>query len=244
MVGIRHPCCCGKSILCTESSLLIFLKFHLPFLIISVKTFLDPQSSMQLNCSNWLEQFVNSMYVTCIYVQMYQTINLSIHLSICVVISCSVIFYDPINCSPSGSSAYGIFQARILEWVAISFYLFIHPIFCTQFQCIFFSHCCCSVTKSCPTLCDPMNCATPGFPVLHYLPEFAQNHVHWVSDAIQPSVAPFFSCLQSFPAPGYFPMSWLFASGGQNTGGSALAPVLPVNIQDWFPLGFTGSISF
>ena len=138
MVGIRHPCCCGKSILCTESSLLIFLKFQLPFLIISVKNFLDPQSSMQLNCSNWLEQFVNSMYVTCIYVQMYQTINLSIHLSICVVISCSDIFYDPINCSPSGSSAYGIFQARILEWVAISFYLFIHPIFCTQFQCIFF----------------------------------------------------------------------------------------------------------
>ena len=46
---------------------------------------------------------------------------------------------------------------------------------------------CCSVAKSCPTLCDLMDSSTPGFPVLHYLPEFAQIHVHWVSDAIQPS---------------------------------------------------------
>ena len=47
--------------------------------------------------------------------------------------------------------------------------------------------CCCSVTQSCPTLCNPMDCSMPGFPVLHYLPEFAKTHVHWVSDAIQPS---------------------------------------------------------
>ena len=47
--------------------------------------------------------------------------------------------------------------------------------------------CCCSLAKSCPTLCDPVDCSRPGFPVLHYLPEFAQTHVHWVSDAIQPS---------------------------------------------------------
>ena len=48
-------------------------------------------------------------------------------------------------------------------------------------------HCYCSVAKSCLTLCDPMDCSTPGFPVLHYLPEFAQTHGHWVGDAIQPS---------------------------------------------------------
>ena len=42
-----------------------------------------------------------------------------------------------------------------------------------------------SVAKSCPILCNPMNCGTPGFPVLHYLPEFAQTHVHWVGDATQ-----------------------------------------------------------
>ena len=52
----------------------------------------------------------------------------------------------------------------------------------------FISHsvqCCWWVTKSCPTLCNPMNCSTPGFPVLHYLLEFAQTHVHWVGDAVQ-----------------------------------------------------------
>ena len=47
--------------------------------------------------------------------------------------------------------------------------------------------CCCSVTKSCPTLCDPMDCSTSGFLVLHQLPQFAQTHVHRVGDAIQPS---------------------------------------------------------
>ena len=46
---------------------------------------------------------------------------------------------------------------------------------------------CCSVAQSCPTLCDPMNCSMPGFPVLHYLLELAQTPVHWVSNAIQPS---------------------------------------------------------
>ena len=53
--------------------------------------------------------------------------------------------------------------------------------------------------------------------------------------------APFSSCLQSFPASGSFPMSWLFASGGQSIGASA--SVLPMNIQSWFPLGWTGWIS-
>ena len=47
--------------------------------------------------------------------------------------------------------------------------------------------CCCSVTKSCPTLCDPMDCTIPGFSVLHHLPKLAQAHVHWVGVAIQPS---------------------------------------------------------
>ena len=45
---------------------------------------------------------------------------------------------------------------------------------------------CCSVAKSCPALCDPMNCSIPGFSVHHNLPDFAQTHVHWVGDAIQP----------------------------------------------------------
>ena len=90
-----------------------------------------------------------------------------------------------------------------------------------------------------------MDCSTPGFPGLHHLPELAQTHVHWVGDAIQPShpVIPFSFCLQSFPASGCFLMSWFLASGGQSIRASASASVLPMNIQDWFPLGGTGLVS-
>ena len=65
----------------------------------------------------------------------------------------------------------------------------------------------------------------------------------WYHPTISPSVIPFSSCPQSFPASGSFPMSQFFASGSQRTGASALASFLPVNIQDWFPLGLTGWIS-
>ena len=73
-----------------------------------------------------------------------------------------------------------------------------------------------SVAQSCPTLRDPMNCLT-----------------------ILSSVVPFSSCLQSCPTSGSFPISQLFASGGQSIGVSASTSVLPVNTQDWFPLGWT-----
>ena len=98
------------------------------------------------------------------------------------------------------------------------------------------------VVQSLSRVCDPMNCSTPGFPVLHALLEFTQTHVHWVGwchPTISSSVVPFSSCLQSFPASGSFPRSWVFASGGQSTGASASAAVLPGNIQGWFPLGLT-----
>ena len=65
----------------------------------------------------------------------------------------------------------------------------------------------------------------------------------WYHPTISSSVIPFSSCLQSFPASGYFPLSQFFASGGQSTGVSASASFLPINIQDWFPLGLTGLIS-
>jgi len=65
----------------------------------------------------------------------------------------------------------------------------------------------------------------------------------WCHPTISSSVIPFSSCLQSFPASGSFPMNWLFISGGQSTGVSASASVLPVSIQDWFPLGLTSLIS-
>ena len=85
----------------------------------------------------------------------------------------------------------------------------------------------------------------PGFPVLHYLLQFAQIHVQRVSDAISHLILchPFSSYLQSFPASGSFPMSQLFASGGQSIGALASASVLPMNIQSRFHLGLTGLIS-
>ena len=162
--------------------------------------------------------------------------------------------------------------------------------------------CCCSVAKSVPTLCDTMDCSTPGFPVLHCLPEFAQTQFHELvmtsnhlilchppslgkCESVSCSVVtpwtvalqaplsmgfsgkstgvgsnsllqgifltpglnqgflhilygpshhgspPQFSCPQSFPTSGSFPVSWLFTSGGQSIGASASASVLPMNIQ-------------
>ena len=90
-----------------------------------------------------------------------------------------------------------------------------------------------------------MNRSIPGLPVHQKLSESTQTHVHWVSDAIQPShpVIPFSSCPQSFQASGSFPMIYLFASGGQSIGVSASTSVLPMNTQDWSPLGWTGWIS-
>ena len=65
----------------------------------------------------------------------------------------------------------------------------------------------------------------------------------WYHPTISFSVILFSSCLQSFPASGSFPMNQFFSSGGQNFGASASASVLPMNTQDWFPLGLTGLIS-
>ena len=101
-------------------------------------------------------------------------------------------------------------------------------------------------SQSCPTLCDPMDHSTPGLPVHHQLLVFTQTHVHWVSDAIQPShplsspSPPAFNLSQN---PGSFQMSQLFASGDQSIGVSASTSVPPMNTQDWSPLGWTSWIS-
>ena len=105
-----------------------------------------------------------------------------------------------------------------------------------------------SVAQSCPTLCDPMECNMPGLPVHHQVPEACSNPCPlswWCHPTISSSVIPISSCLWSFPASGFFPMNQFFMSGGQIIGvsASASASVLPVNIQDWFPLGWTGWIS-
>ena len=116
--------------------------------------------------------------------------------------------------------------------------LFVH----IQFSSAQFS----SVTQSCPTLCDPHGLQHARLPCPSPTPRACSNSCPsswWCYSTILTSVVPFASCLQSFPASGSFPMSQFFASSGQSIGTSASASVLPMKIQDWFPLGLTGLIS-
>ena len=101
------------------------------------------------------------------------------------------------------------------------------------------------LSQLCPILCDPMDSSMPGFPVHHQLLELAQTHAHWVGDAIQPShplLSPSLPAFNLSQHQGSFQMSQFFISGGQSIGISASASVLPMSIQDWFPLGLTDFI--
>ena len=102
------------------------------------------------------------------------------------------------------------------------------------------------VAQSCPTLCDPTEPQHARPPCSSPTPRVYPNSCplsQWCHLTISSSVVPFSSCLQSFPTSGSFQMSQLFASGGQNIGVSALASVLLMNTQSWFPWGWTGWIS-
>ena len=102
------------------------------------------------------------------------------------------------------------------------------------------------VMQLCLTLCDPKDCSMPGFPIHHQLLQLAQTHVHWVGNAIQsshPLSSPTPLAFNLSQPSGSFLMSQFSASGGQSIGVSASVSVLPMNIQDWFPLGCTGLIS-
>ena len=101
--------------------------------------------------------------------------------------------------------------------------------------------CCCSVAKSCLTLCDPLDCSMPGFPALHYFKFMSIELVMPSNHLIL--CCPFFSCPQSFSASGSFPVSQLFTSGGQSARASTSTSVLPMNIQGWFPQWLTSLIS-
>ena len=99
---------------------------------------------------------------------------------------------------------------------------------------------CCSVAKSYPTFATPWNAAA-RLPYPSLSSRVGTNSCplsQWCHPSISSSVSHFFSCPQSFPASGSFPISWFFASGGQSIGVSA--SVHPMNIQGWFPLGLTG----
>ena len=110
-----------------------------------------------------------------------------------------------------------------------------------------FHRSCCLVTKSCLTLCDPMDFSMPGLPIPHYLMEFAQVQVYWIGNVIQPfhpllsSSPSAFSLSQHQGFVFFFPVRLLFILGAQSIGASA--PILPMNIQSWFPLRLTGLMS-
>ena len=99
-------------------------------------------------------------------------------------------------------------QLKLYSWIITGFspVLFMFPL-----------HCCCSVALFCLSLCDPMNCSTPGFPVLHHLLEFVHSFTlnQWCHPTISSSVS-HYSCLQFFPASGSFPVNWIFISGDQS----------------------------
>ena len=166
------------------------------------------------------------------------------------------------NCSPPGFSGHEISQARILEWVAISISRrsswlrdWTHV---SYISCIFFpaeplgkpyNNSFSSVQFSCSVVSNSLRphelqhtrplCPSPT-PGVH---SNSRPSSQWYHPVISFSAVPLSSCPQSLPASGSFPMNQLFASGGQNIEVSASASILPMNIQDWSPLGWTGWIS-
>ena len=174
----------------------------------------------------------------------------------CVHVQLVPTLCNPMDCGLPGSSVHGIFQARILEWVAI---FYSRGIFLSQgskpespaladrfittvppekniarkikYISVQFS----SVTQSCLTL-RPHELQHARLPCPSSTPGVHPNSCassRWCHPAISSSVIPFFSCPQSLPASESFPMSQLFAWGGQSIGVSASASVLPMNTQDW-----------
>ena len=169
---------------------------------------------------------------------------------------------DPMDCSPPGSSVHGILQKRILEWVSMPSFRdlpspgiepasLMSPALAGRFFTTYATweaHI--SLFSSVQSLSHVWL-----FPILWTAAHQASLSItnsqsllnscpssRWCHPTISSSVVPFSSCLQSFPASGSFPMSQFFALGGQSIGVSASASVLPKNIQDWLPLGWTGLI--
>ena len=176
----------------------------------------------------------------------------------CCSLSCVQLICDPMDCSLPSSSIHGTSQAKIPERVAISFsrrsfrprdwthvswigrQILYHWATWEALMYIFSS-----IAQSCPTL-QPHGLQPARLPCPSPTPRACSSSrplSQWCHPTISSSVAPFSSCLQSFPASGSFPMSQVFASGGQSIGASASASVLPMNIQDWFTLSLTGLIS-
>ena len=138
-----------------------------------------------------------------------------------------------------------------------TFYTFVHiPLFCLSGPPVLFwdpdkhpkiykIYICCSVASCIQLFVNPWTvaCQASLSITVSWACSNSRPSNRWYHPTISFSVVPFSSCLQSFPASGSFPMSQLFASGGQRIGDSASASVLPMNIQGWFPWGLSGLIS-
>ena len=163
-----------------------------------------------------------------------------------------IFFFRTLSFKPGFSLSSFIFIKRFLSSSLLSAMRVVSPAYLRLLiflPAIFISACArksisefSSVTQSCLTLCDPMGCSTPGFPVHHQFLELTQTHVHWVGDAIQPShplSSPSPPAFSNFQPQG---LSQWVSSLHQvaKVLVSASASVLPMNIQDWFPLGWTG----
>jgi len=152
---------------------------------------------------------------------------------LCLVTQSYPILCDPMDCSPPGSSVHGDSPGKNTGVGSHALLQGIFPYSIYQFSCSVVSNSLWPHGLQHAMLPSPS--PTPGACSNSCLLGW------WCHPTISSSVFPFSSCLQSFPASGSFPMHQLFASGGQNTGASA--SVVPMNIQDWFPLGSTGIIS-
>ena len=180
-----------------------------------------------------------------------------------VQFSCSVVSdCDLMDCRPPSSSVHGISQARILEWVSISFstgsswardwghiscigrWILYHwatrEVPTLMISSIQFSL---SVMSDSSRPHGPQHARPPCPLPTARLYSNSSPLSRWCHPTISSSVVPFSYCLQSFPASGSFQISQLFISVGQNIGVSASTSVLPMNTQEWFPLGWTGRIS-
>ena len=164
---------------------------------------------------------------------------------VCVFLSHGQLFVTPMDCSPPGSSVHGVFPGKN---TGVGCHFLLQGIIPTQalnlqgkwILSVQFSR---SVISN---SLWPHGLQHARFPCPSATPRVYPNSCplsQWCHPTISSSVIPFSSHLQSFPASGYFPVSWFFPSGGQSFGVSASASGLPVNIQDWFPLGWTGRIS-
>ena len=158
------------------------------------------------------------------------------------------------DCSLPDSSVHGILQTRILEWGIFSmqwlslgllhcrqilYFLSqqVHYMYSVDIMYIQFSR---SVVSDSLWPHGPQHARPPCPLMTPGVYSSSCPSSRWCHQSISTSVGPFYSCFQSFPVSGSFQTSQLFASGGQSIGVSASASVLPMNIQDWFPLGWTG----